>query len=209
MKVHVEKVQFFSGTPLTIQQNSQQIRDAELIERLCHADENALEQLYHHYYDRLFRFIGRVTQRDELIDEIINDVMYVVWQKADSYNKECKPSTWIFGIAFNKARQALRDSDRSQEESLDNLDEDNAWLGKQDASLVDLENNDWLKSALAELSPEHRTVMELTYYEGLHYGEIAVIMGCSENTIKTRMYYARKKLAANLASTNDSSSYTN
>jgi RNA polymerase sigma-70 factor (ECF subfamily) len=208
MKAQAVETQSFAGTPLNTQQNGQQMRDADLITRLCNADENALEQLYHHYYTRLFRFIARVTRRDDLIDEIINDVMYVVWEKAASYDQHCKPSTWIFGIAFNKARQALRDAGRREEESFDDLDKDSSWLGRQDAGLLQLEMDDWLGAALGKLSPEHRGVIELTYYEGLHYSEIAAIMGCPENTVKTRMHHARKNLAVILAPTNDSSAHT-
>jgi RNA polymerase sigma factor (sigma-70 family) len=209
MEAHTRETQYISGNPLNSHQSSQQLRDADLIARLCNADEFALERLYHHYYPRLFRFIARVTRRDDIVDDVINDVMYVVWEKAASYDKQCKPSTWIFGIAFNKARQAARNADRAVEESLDDLDEDSVWLGQQDDGLRQLEIDDWLGAALCELSPEHRAVIELTYYEGLHYSEIAVIMDCPENTVKTRMHYARKNLAVILTPTNDSSVYTN
>ncbi|MEQ1484606.1 RNA polymerase sigma factor [Methyloglobulus sp.] len=209
MKTQAIETQSFAGTPLSTHENGQQLRDADLIARLCKADENALEQLYHNYYTRLFRFIARITQRDDLIDEIINDVMYVVWEKAASYDSQCKPSTWIFGIAFNKARQAVRNADRPEEESLDDLDEDSSWLGRHDDGFSRLELEEWLASALSQLSPEHRTVIELTYYEGLHYSEIAVIMGCPENTVKTRMHHARKNLAVILTPTNDSSTDSN
>lgn len=205
MKAQAEKIQSFAGPPLSTEQYGQQLRDADLIARLCNADENALEQLYHNYYTRLFRFIARVTQRDDFIDEIINDVMFVVWEKAATYDKQCKPSTWIFGIAFNKARHALRDDNRSELESLDDIDEDSSWLGKQDAGIYQLELDEWLESALCQLSPEHRAVIELTYFEGLHYSEIAAIMECPENTVKTRMHHARKNLAVILTPANDSS----
>ncbi len=205
MKAQAVKTQSFAGPPLSTERYGQQLRDADLIARLCNADENALEQLYHNYYTRLFRFIARVTQRDDFIDEIINDVMYVVWEKAATYDKQCKPSTWIFGIAFNKARHALRDDDRSELESIDDIDEDSSWLGKQDAGIYQLELDEWLESALSQLSPEHRTVIELTYFEGLHYSEIAAIMECPENTVKTRMHHARKNLAVILTPANDSS----
>jgi RNA polymerase sigma-70 factor (ECF subfamily) len=121
--------------------------------------------------------------------------MFVVWEKAATYDPKYKPSTWIFGIAFNKARQAVRDAGRDEVESLDEIDEDSSWLGKLDNNISQLETDEWLEYALAELSPEHRTVIELTYYEGLHYSEIATIMGCPENTVKTRMYHARKNMA--------------
>jgi RNA polymerase sigma factor (sigma-70 family) len=170
-------------------------RDADLIARLCKQDEKALELLYHHYYTRLFRFVARITRRDDLIDEIINDVMYVVWEKAKTYNQQCQPSTWIFGIAYNKARQSLRNAGNNAEESLDEMDDDNPLFGEHDAGIKQLEMANWLESALDMLSPDQRTVIELTYFQGLHYSEIAVLMECPENTVKTRMHHARIKLA--------------
>jgi len=170
-------------------------RDADLIARICKTDEKALELLYHHYYKRLFRFVARVTRREELIDEVINDVMYVVWEKAESYSQKCQPSTWIFGIAYNKARQSLRNAGNNDEESLDELDVDNLLFEDNDSGLKQLEMTNWLESALDMLSPEQRAVIELTYFQGLHYSEIAVLMECPENTVKTRMHHARKKLA--------------
>jgi RNA polymerase sigma factor (sigma-70 family) len=170
-------------------------RDADLIARLCKMDEKALELLYHHYYNRLYRFVARITRREDLIDEVINDVMYVVWEKAGSYNQQCQPSTWIFGIAYNKARQSLRNAANNDEESFDKMDGDNLLLGEHDSGLKQLEMTDWLESALDMLSPDQRAVIELTYFQGLHYSEIAVLMECPENTVKTRMHHARKKLA--------------
>ena len=208
MKASAVETHIFAGTPLSTHENGQQMRDAELIGRLCNADEYALEQLYHNYYPRLFRYIARITRREDIIDEVINDVMMVVWEKAASYDPYCKPSTWIFGIAFNKARQALRDAGRVEEESLDEIDEDSSWLGKMDNNLSQLELDEWLENALGQLSPEHRSVIELTYYEGLHYSEIAVIMDCPENTVKTRMHHARKNLAILLTPSDESSRRT-
>ncbi|MEQ1559983.1 MAG: sigma-70 family RNA polymerase sigma factor [Methyloglobulus sp.] len=197
--------QSFKGTSLNKTQDDQQLRDANLIARLCDADESALEQLYHHYYPRLFRFIARITRRDELVDEIVNEVMFVVWEKATSYDQTCKPSTWIFGIAFNKARQAVRDNSHANEEAIEDIDENNISLGKLDNGFMQLELDDWLGFALAQLTPEHRAVIELTYYQGLHYSEIATVMDCPESTVKTRMFYARKNLATLLTTPNGSS----
>ncbi len=177
-------------------------RDAELIARLCERDEKALELLYQHYYSRLFRFIARVTRRDEFIDEVINDVMYVVWEKAESYNQQCQPSTWIFGIAYNKARQALRNAGNNDQDSLDEMDLDNLVFEESNSDLKQLEMTDWLEPALDSLSADQRAVIELTYFQGLHYSEIAVLMDCPENTVKTRMHHARKKLAVVLKDSN-------
>jgi RNA polymerase sigma-70 factor (ECF subfamily) len=176
-------------------QSNQVKREAALIARLCLADEQALELLYREYYSRLFRFISRVTRQESIIDEVINDVMFVVWEKAMTYDQHCKPSTWIFGIAFNKARQAVRNQTFQHEESLELLEENSADLGIDDMGLQQLEMDNWLESAFDQLSLDQRTVIELTYFQGLHYSEIAELMGCPENTVKTRMFHARIKLA--------------
>ena len=168
-------------------------RERDLIRRTSMADESAFEELYQVYYERLYRFVLRVTGRSELIEEIINDVMYVVWEKASTYDHNCKPSTWIFGIAFNKARKSLQVPRAvAAERSLNEEDEsalDDNWF-KQ------VEQENWLNIAFESLSVEHRAVVEFTYFHGMHYHEIAEIMNCPENTVKTRMFHARRNLAA-------------
>ena len=83
------------------------------------------------------------------------------------------------------------------------MEEDNEIFGKFDSGLKQLELDNWLEFAFDELSPEHRAVIELTYYQGMHYSEIAELMACPENTVKTRMYHARKKLASILKTMDD------
>lgn len=181
---------------------NERLQDIELIDRLCQGDEDALETLYRQYYPRIYRFVARIVWRDDIVDEIINDVMYTVWQKAGTYDRSCKLSTWILGIAFNKARHAQRNESQYDDESLDELDEDNILLGKENFDLHKIETADWINSALDKLSAEHRAVIELTYFEGLHYSEIALIMDCPENTVKTRMHHARKNMAVYLGTWN-------
>ncbi len=133
-----------------------------------------------------------------MIDEVINDVMYVVWEKAETYNGQCQVSTWILGIAYNKARQTLRNHRPFAEESLDDMEVEKLYpaaVAQNDTVAAQTELENWLESALDRLSAEQRAVIELTYYHGLHYSEIAELMDCPENTVKTRMHHARKKLA--------------
>ncbi len=170
-------------------------KDAALIARIAKGDEAALEQLYHGYYNRLIRFITHLNGHVDRMDEIINEVMYVVWQKAETYNHNCRPSTWIFGIAYNKVRKSFKLSRIEQCESLDSMAFENPLFGRDDPAIKNLEMKNWFETALAALSLEQRTVVELTYFQGLHYSEIAELMGCPENTVKTRMHHARKKLA--------------
>ncbi|WP_394753983.1 RNA polymerase sigma factor [Crenothrix sp.] len=184
-------------------------KDSDLINRICTGDENAFEQLYHHYYPRLFRFIGRTTWREDLNEEVINDVMYTVWEKAATYNHQCKLSTWIFGIAYNKTRQALRNQGHFDEDSLNAMEIEGDLFGEEDAELKQLETREWLDSILKILSSDQRVVIELTYFEGLHYSEIALLMDCPENTVKTRMHHARKILAVHLTNYKNASGLMN
>ncbi len=155
-------------------------------------DRRAFENFYRAYHSRLLRFCHRITGQLNRLEEIVNDVMYVIWQKADTFDGTCRPSTWVFGIAYNKSLHALRlDKKDSLLVGLDAIPGEPACDGD---SVNEYENTEWLNVAFAKLSTEQRTVMELTYFFGMSYQEIGNIMGCSENTVKTRMFYARKKL---------------
>lgn len=166
--------------------------DAELIRRVCEADHQAFELLYRRYYQRLFRFAYRITRRLDQIEEIINDVMYVVWRKASSFDSNTLPSTWIFGIAYKKCLKSI--AARTQAEHLE-IEEAEAQLPvTDDSGLRNLEIEDWISVAFGLLPADQRAVLELTYHQGLQYREIATIMECPENTVKTRMFHARKKI---------------
>jgi len=186
------------GYNLKIKKNtsSQGNMERALLAKIAKGDENALEQLYHNYYNRLLRFITRMTRGTDRIEDVINEVMYVVWQKAGSYNQNCLPSTWIFGIAYNKVRKSMQKTKFDLVESLDLMDSENIQLGRNDPELKQLELRNTLEKAFDILSAEQRTVIELTYFHGMHYKEIAELMNCPENTVKTRMYHARKKMAS-------------
>lgn len=173
----------------------QQAKERNLIAETAAGNSKAFEQLYLLYFNRLYQFIFHVTRRQEYIEEIINDVMYVVWEKATTYNHTCRPSTWILGIAYLKslksAEQNLIREDRSAEfdDELDYFpDSGSQWISE-------VEVNNWLEVAFDKLSPDQRAVVEMTYYQGLHYHEISEIMQCPENTVKTRMFHARKILS--------------
>jgi len=166
--------------------------DADLIARICNADTAAFETLYKRYYPKLFRFSFRVTRHLDQVEEIINDVMFVVWNKAQTYQPEARASTWIFGIAYKKCLKSM--ASHSQAEHLELEDAENLIPGVQDSGLQNLEIEDWISVAFSKLPPDQRAVLELTYHQGMQYQEIAEIMECPENTVKTRMFHARKKI---------------
>lgn len=166
--------------------------EAELIRRVCLHDRTAFEQLYRLYYRRLTRFLDRVTRRADLIEEILNDVMLAVWHRAGTFSHESRVSTWIFAIAY---RQALKRLQRAElrTELLDAGDGPTD-PDSPESLLIDRQAAQRLRAALERLPLEQRTVVELTYFHGYGYPEIAKIMDCPTDTVKTRMFHARRKL---------------
>jgi RNA polymerase sigma-70 factor (ECF subfamily) len=162
-----------------------------LVRRVAEKDREAFEVLYRAYYRRLMRFLFRITRRADLVEEILNDAMLVVWQKSSSFHGDSRVSTWIFGIAYRKALKALERSTR-----LRHLvgDQDLPQLAAPDAPADDLELEDWLSTGLDRLSAEQRMVVESVYYLGLSYNDIAAIAQCPIGTVKTRMFHARRRL---------------
>jgi len=171
--------------------------DLALLQRIGHGDRNALRELYTSYYQPLLRFIYRVTGRLDLAQEGVNDVMMVIWRSSGSFGHRSSVSTWIMGIAYRKALKLLaasrRWSDRIASVDFTDWVERSAPAGEHsdDGDLRDL-----LDEGLRHLSPEHRAVVELTYFYGCSYEEIAAIAACPVNTVKTRMFHARAKLKA-------------
>lgn len=172
-------------------------RDAYLIGRIAGQDLRAFEELYRAYYPRLTRFLLNILRSAHLAEEVLNDTMMVVWGRADSYNGASKVSTWIFAIAYRKALRALRRADEPvedhQAQSRRNSDPD------PEQQMEQRQVHQALLAALGELSADHRAVVDLTYFHELGYREIAEIMGCPVDTVKTRMFHARRRLKGLLA----------
>lgn len=164
-----------------------------LLQRIVEGDELAFEAFYKHYYPRLFRFILRTTRQPEAVEELIQETLLVVWEKPEHFNFSSKISTWVFGIAYHKALKSIsKTARRSNDLDVDELSET---IGDPFANLAEnTETQDWLNCALDCLSVDQRAVVELTFYHGLSYQDIAKILDCPENTVKTRMFHARKKL---------------
>jgi RNA polymerase sigma-70 factor, ECF subfamily len=165
-------------------------RELDLIARIGDGDRKAFEELYNLYHRRMARFLTRLTRRYDIAEEIINDTFWVVWRKARSFRGDSQPSTWILGIAYRKARNAFRASARLAEQ---NLDAELVPLTSEGPARTE-ELRDWLAQALGQLPVEQRMAVELCYELGHSCEEIAAIMSCPVNTVKTRLFHARAKL---------------
>jgi RNA polymerase sigma-70 factor (ECF subfamily) len=171
--------------------------DALLLSQIAAKDLRAFERLYRGYHPRLSRFLINILRRPHLVEEVLNDTMMVVWTRPQSYNGACRVSTWIFAIAYRKALKALRRHDDpiedTQAHSRASLDDDPEQLaGRRQVG-------EQLQAAIGELSAVHRAVVDLTYFHEIGYREIGEIMACPVDTVKTRMYYARRHLKERLA----------
>lgn len=173
--------------------------DHLLIQRVAGHDRQAFEVLYQRYARRVAGYLGKFLKQPELVEEVLDDVMLVVWQNAARFNYQSRLSTWIFGIAYHKALKAMSHARNALSEP---LLQPPAWNEADDPAVMlsRQEQERAITAALASLSPEHRAVVELTFYHARSYQEIATITGCPVNTVKTRMFHARRRLAQALTS---------
>jgi RNA polymerase sigma-70 factor (ECF subfamily) len=162
--------------------------DRALIASIAHEDQTAFRELHARYYDRITHFVRAATDRCDLVDEVANDTLWVVWQCAARFRGESKVSTWIMGITRNLSFKALRGMGRSYNNVSDALEEQ-AYEPSSQSELTE-----WVDEALARLPSEQRTVLEMFYGLDQSCEEISQALNCPLNTVKTRMFHGRRKL---------------
>lgn len=161
--------------------------DRRLIERAAGGDRSALADLYRAYQPRLFRFVLRITRSYPVAEELVNDIMLDVWRQAGQFRGDSKLSTWILSIAYRKAcrasaKKTLAIAADIEPEKL------------PDTSMSGLETEDWVSKCLDVLPAAQKLTVIMVFYLGLSYEEIARVSDCPVNTVKTRMFHARRKL---------------
>jgi len=162
-----------------------------LLHRISYADRGAFERRFLDYHSRLVRCLCHVIRRYEELEEVINDTFLIVWQRTGDFRGESRVSTWIFGIAYRCALKAIRRSTiRSRAAALvlqhgAPIVEDTA-RKTEDRQLLDL--------GLSHLPPKQRLVFALAYCMDYSCEEIASIVECPVNSVRSRMFHARRKL---------------
>jgi RNA polymerase sigma-70 factor (ECF subfamily) len=160
--------------------------DEALLSAIANGDQRAMRVLYARHHVRVYRFILRLTQDRSLAEDIVSDVFIDVWRQAGSFKGKSQASTWLLAIARYKALSALRAHSDAQ------LD-DNAAASVVDPA-DDAETMITIQKCLAQLSAVHREVLDLVYYHERSVDEVAQIVGVPVSTVKTRMFYARKRM---------------
>jgi RNA polymerase sigma-70 factor (ECF subfamily) len=173
--------------------------DEVLIRRIANGDQLAMRTLFARHRLAIYRWLLRLVGDETLADDLLSDVLLDVWRKAASFERRSSVSTWLLAIARHKALSARRrrtDVELNAELASTVADPaDNPELVLQKKNREEL-----LRHSLARLSPEHGEVIDLTYYHGKSIKEVAEIIGINEATVKSRTFYARKRLAQLVAS---------
>ncbi len=165
-----------------------------LIEQIACGDQLAMRTLFVRHRLRVYRFVLRMVRDETLAEDLLSDVFLDVWRKAAQFEARAAVPTWLLAIARFKALSAMR---RRADVALD--DETAAVIADPaddpEVALQHKDSAEILRQGLAKLSPAHGEVIDLVYYHGKSVKEVAEIVGISESTVKTRMFYARKKWA--------------
>ena len=172
----------------------QETTDEALIGLIADGDKRAMQVLYARHNVRVYRFIVRLTGNPTLAEDLVSEVFLDVWRQAEGFEAKSQVSTWLLAIARYKTLSALR---RRTDEHLDDHIAESIEDTSDDAETVvhTKDRNAIVQKCLQDLSPAHREVIDLVYYHEKSVEEVAQIVGVPAATVKTRMFYARKKLA--------------
>src|SRR5215510_2146636 len=168
--------------------------DETLTRRIAAGDKSAMRALFARYRVRVYRWLLRLVDDEALAEDLLSEVFLDVWRYAASFEARSSLSTWLLAIARYKAFSARR---RRTDAELDEATVSTMPDTRDDPEVTLQKKNraEALRRSLPRLSPEHREIIDLAYYHGKSVKDIAEIVSISETTVKTRMFYARRKLA--------------
>ena len=177
--------------------------DAILVNRIAAGDRLAMQALFARHRTPVYRWLLRFVSNETLAEDLLSEVFLDVWRKAASFEARSSVSTWLLAIARFKALSARRRRTQAEldekiettvaDEKIETTVADPA--NDPEAALQEKNRGELLRQALTGLSPEHREIIDLVYYHEKSVDECAHILGIPAATVKTRMFYARKKLA--------------
>ncbi len=177
---------------------SEALSDVEVLRQVANGDKRGLEVLYTRHSGRTFKFLLRLTANRAAAEDLTHDVFLDVWKSAERFEGRSSVATWILSIARYKAFDATRKQRTLTEADLSGWAEPNPEVTAMQAS-----SGDYMRKCLTALSQEHREIIDLVYYHEKSVKEASEILDIPEATVKTRMFYARKKLKEMLQALGD------
>jgi RNA polymerase sigma-70 factor, ECF subfamily len=168
--------------------------DLSVVRRIASGDRTAMRALYGRHQLKVFRFVSGMLRDRSQVEDVVNDVFFEVWVQAGRFEQRSTVSTWLLGIARYKALTvARRRRDNELDEEMAEAVPDTA--DTPETSTQKLDKAAALRRCVATLPAEHRAVVDLVYYHDKSVEEVGMILAIPAATVKTRMFYARKKLA--------------
>lgn len=172
--------------------------DEALVGLVARGDRQAMRLLFARHNVRVFRFLVRMVGNEATAEDLLNEVFLEVWRSANRFEGRSQVTTWLLGIARFKALSDLRRrapdalDDETAERIEDPADSPEAIVADSDRSAI-------LQACIQQLSDAHRQVIDLIYYHEQSIEEVAQIIGVPPNTVKTRVFHARKRIAELMA----------
>jgi len=171
-------------------------RVSKLLERIAKQDQAAFQELYKAFSRKVFAYVLNQVKDQAKAEEILVDTMYEVWRNPTRFRGESAFSTWLIGIARNKALLVYRsrrpDEDHADLDDIADIIPDEGPDGY--ARLAEQQRREGVQLCMGKLTEEHRECLHLVFYEGMSLAEVAAIQRCPENTVKTRLFHARQKI---------------
>jgi RNA polymerase sigma-70 factor, ECF subfamily len=185
-----------------LQISSDRQSDENLIRAIGTGSQAAMRTLYGRHHIRVYRFIARLVFDTGRAEDLLSEVFLSVWRQASTFENRSQVSTWILSIARFKALTTLsRRRDGQLDEAATEMVADTADTPEQ--TVLHTDRNAQLRRCIRQMSREHREVIDLVYYHDKSVEEVAEIIHLPKNTVKTRMFYARKRLARRLSTHQD------
>ena len=183
-----------AGVPAIAATAGETSSDNILVERIASGDKLAMQILFVRHRTPVYRWLLRFVSNATLAEDLLSEVFLDVWRQAARFECRSSVSTWLLSIARHKALSARRRrTDAELDEKIEATVADTA--NDPEAALQEKHRSELLRQALTRLSPEHQEIIDLVYYHEKSVEECAQVLGIPAATVKTRMFYARKKLA--------------
>jgi RNA polymerase sigma-70 factor (ECF subfamily) len=168
--------------------------DADLMQAIGQGDKQAMQVLFARHNVRIYRFALRFVNDEGTAEDLVSEVFLEVWRQAGKFEARCQVSTWLLAIARNKALSILR------RKTTEEMDEDVAEFIEDTSDNPEVvmqkrQRTEIMLDCIKQLSPAHREIIDLVYYHEKTIEEVAKIIDIPLNTVKTRMFYARKRIA--------------
>ena len=180
---------------------TQPVDDLDLIRRMQAGDDDAVRDLYAQYGQRLYAYALRLTDDPATAEDVTQNTLVTAWRTARTFRGEGRLIAWLLGIVHHTAMKALRGSTHYLDEVAEETVSEDQPSPEEQAQVKD--ERHWVRQGMQSLSPEHRAVLELIFYQELTLNEVAQVLGVPLGTVKSRLSYARTHLRGVLARTEE------